>query len=78
MAPAPDTKAKQEMAEGDDHPLTKKMKDWLLHGVVPFRFGSDIVSTMELSKWIEINCKGKLANWGSDSKILKKCLLEMK
>ena len=76
MAPAPDTKAKQEMAEGDDHPLTKKMKDWLLHGVVPFRFGSDIVSTMELSKWIEINCKGKLANWGSDSKILKKCLLE--
>ena len=27
MAPAPDTKAKQEMAEGDDHPLTKKMKD---------------------------------------------------
>ena len=75
-APAPDTDAKEEMAEGDDHPLSKKLKEWLEAGVYPFRFGSDIVGTMELSKWIETNCKGKLVGWGTDTKVLKKCLLE--
>jgi len=74
MAPAPDTKEKEEMAEGDDHPLTKKIKEWLEAGVYPFRFGSDIVSTLDLSNWIETNCKGKLVGWGTDYKVLKKCL----
>ena len=62
------------MAEGDDHPLAKKIKEWLEAGVYPFRFGSDIVGTMELSKWIETNCKGQLVKWGTDSKVLKMCL----
>ena len=74
MSPAPDTAAKEEMAAGDEHPLTKKLKEWLELGVYPFRFGSDVVSSYELSIWIGNNCKGKLASWGSDTKILKKCL----
>ena len=74
MSPAPDTAAKEEMAAGDEHPLTKKLKEWLELGVYPFRFGSDVVSSYELSIWIGNNCKGKLASWGSNTKILKKCL----
>ena len=74
MAPAPDTEAKEEMAEGDDHPLTKKIKEWLEAGVYPFRFGSDVVSTLDLSKWIENNCKGQIVKWGTDFKTLKQCL----
>tara|TARA_R110000765_G_scaffold425347_1_gene538133 strand:+ start:140 stop:2782 length:2643 start_codon:yes stop_codon:yes gene_type:complete len=76
MATAPQSEFKAEMGEMELHPLTKKLKELIAGGYFPFRFGSDLIGSYELSEWGKNSLPGKLAGYINDTKQLKKSLTD--
>jgi hypothetical protein len=76
-APAPKTKAKEEMQEDTGHPLTLKLREMLLEGRYPLSLNTKIISSTELKEYISKHHKGKHVQYVNDPKQLKRSLQEI-
>ena len=76
-APAPQTKAKEEMQVITGHPLSLKLKEMLDEGRYPLTLDTNIISSTELKEYISKHHKGKHVQYVNDPKQLKRSLLDV-
>ena len=76
-APAPVTKAKEEMQEDTGHPLTLKLREMLEEGRYPLSLSTKIIGSTELAEYIGKYHRGNHVKYANDTKQMKRSLKEV-
>ena len=76
-APAPHTKAKEEMQEDTGHPLTLKLREMLEEGRYPLTLDTKIIGSTELAEYIGEYHRGNHVKYANDTKQMKRSLKDM-
>ena len=76
-APAPLTKAKEEMQEDTGHPLTLKLREMLEEGRYPLSLNTKIIGSTELAEYIGKYHRGNHVKYANDTKQMKRSLKDM-